>query len=263
LPSFDEWFAALGRSAGTTYETVWAAAYGADQHVGQQGYLTATAIVDLGRAVGAGPGQRVLDVCCGPGAAVALLTRRLDCSVVGVDRSLVALQTAAHRRDSARYVRGDATCLPFAPGVFDAVVMFDSMLAIRDKAALLQEVARVLVPGGRFGCSVEVGAPLDAAERTALGPHGLGHVLEEATLLDLLAGAGLALRRRDDITREYVGVAERLAAALVAAQGALAQDLGAPAVDDVLANTRAWADLFRGGRVAMLTVVAQHEPTLA
>src|SRR5690348_16953735 len=36
LPTFDEWFAALGRGAGTTYEAVWAAAYGAGQHVGQQ-----------------------------------------------------------------------------------------------------------------------------------------------------------------------------------------------------------------------------------
>ena len=160
-------------------------------------------------------------------------------------------------------MQGDATCLPFTAAAFDAVVMFDSMLAIADKAVLLQEVARVLVPGGQFGCSVEVGAPLDAAERAVLGPHGLGHVLEEAVLVGMLVRAGLALRRREDITREYAGVAARLAAALSDAQGDLTRDLGAAAVDDVLANTRAWADSFRSGRVAMLTVVAQREPTLS
>jgi len=263
LPSFDEWFAALARGAGATYEQVWSAAFGASQHIGQQGYLTADAIVALGRAVGAGPGTRVLDVCCGPGAPVALLARRLGCSAVGVDRSGAALRFAAGRAGAPRYVMGDAMSLPFATAAFDSVVMFHSMLAIPDKTALLREVARVLVSGGRFGCTAEVGTPLDGAELAKMEPDPLAHVLEESDLLGMLRGAGLLPRRVDDLTRQHAGIARRLADAMTAARGPLARDLGTTAVDAVLASTLIWADLFERRRVAAIAIVAQRQPSPA
>jgi SAM-dependent methyltransferase len=40
--------------------------------------------------------------------------------------------------------------MPFDSGCFDAVISIDAVVHLRDRAQLFREVARILVPGGRF-----------------------------------------------------------------------------------------------------------------
>lgn len=95
-----------------------------------------------------------LDLACGTGRhAVALRTAR---GVVGLDLS-AHLLAEARRRESVPvpgYVRGDMRRLPFAAGTFGAVVNFFTSFGYferpEDDAAVLSEVARILVPGGAF-----------------------------------------------------------------------------------------------------------------
>jgi SAM-dependent methyltransferase len=60
---------------------------------------------------------------------------------------------AARRRIGAhgRFVRADVTALPFAPGVFDAVVSLHTLYHVpaEEQASFLREIARVLGPGRR------------------------------------------------------------------------------------------------------------------
>jgi ubiquinone/menaquinone biosynthesis C-methylase UbiE len=110
------------------------------------------------------PGSRVLEVGVGTGV-VALGLRRRGHPVTGVDISAPML-ARAHTRLGGGVVRGDALRLPFAAGSFPAVVAVWVLHAVRDAAAVLDELGRVVVPGGRLlACPGNRAAPGDIAGR--------------------------------------------------------------------------------------------------
>lgn len=95
------------------------------------------------------PPRAVLDLACGAGRHTEALRRRGH-RALGVDLSLTLL---ARRPDLPR-VRGDMRGLPFAAGAFDWVLNFFTSFGYfeseRENFRVLAEVARILVPGGRF-----------------------------------------------------------------------------------------------------------------
>ena len=97
------------------------------------------------------PGDRVLDVCCGTGD-LALASAAAGAHVVGLDFSERMLARAREKSDGVEWVRGDATALPFEDGEFDAVTVGFGIRNLEDMERGLAEIARVLQPGGRFGC---------------------------------------------------------------------------------------------------------------
>ncbi len=94
-------------------------------------------------------GARVLDAGCGQGTPVASgLTPAHD--VVGLDFSAEQLGLAADVVPRADLVQGDMTDLGFGDGAFDAVCAYHSIIhvPVPDHAAVIEEFARVLRPGG-------------------------------------------------------------------------------------------------------------------
>jgi ubiquinone/menaquinone biosynthesis C-methylase UbiE len=104
-----------------------------------------------------GPFDAGLDICCGTGAAMALLRPHCRERVVGIDFSqgmlkVGRLHTAgAPGKARPEFVRGDVLGMPFGP-VFDLAVSFGAFGHIlqQDESRFVAEVARVLRPGGRF-----------------------------------------------------------------------------------------------------------------
>jgi SAM-dependent methyltransferase len=98
------------------------------------------------------PGDRILDLACGPGRHAAEL-ERLGGHVVGFDLSRAMLRRA-HDRMGARLVRGDMRALPFRDGSFAlAVNLFTSFGYFLDDAEhrlVVRQVAAALAPGGHF-----------------------------------------------------------------------------------------------------------------
>jgi ubiquinone/menaquinone biosynthesis C-methylase UbiE len=87
---------------------------------------------------------RALDLCCGAGHHFDAAREAADV-VVGVDFSATMLRAAP----AGLLVQGDARSLPFRTETFDSVFSYTSLYYVADLAAALQEVRRVLVPGGR------------------------------------------------------------------------------------------------------------------
>lgn len=119
--------------------------------------------------LGVDSSDTVLDLACGTGD-FALVARERGASVVGLDFA-GAMLTAARRRcpEAIALVRGDALRLPLARGSVSVAV---SGFALRNFVAIppvLEELARVLRPGGRVGL-LEVDEPRSGVLR--LG-HGL------------------------------------------------------------------------------------------
>lgn len=99
-----------------------------------------------------GPRPRaVLDLACGAGRHTAALRRR-GYRTLGVDLSLTLL--ARMRASGLPRVAGDMRRLPFKPESFDWVLNFFTSFgyfaAERENFLVLEEIARVLTPGGLF-----------------------------------------------------------------------------------------------------------------
>lgn len=100
------------------------------------------------------PGDRVLDVGCGPGNTLRRLVGEIgtDGLAVGVDPAAGMLTRAVADTDAenAVYVRADGAALPFGDASFDAVSCFGALYLVERPFAVIDELVRVLAPGGRL-----------------------------------------------------------------------------------------------------------------
>ncbi|MDM7854398.1 demethylmenaquinone methyltransferase [Cellulomonas alba] len=100
-------------------------------------------------ALGAQPGETVLDLAAGTGTSAEPLADS-GVRVVPCDLSLGMLGVGKARRPDLPFVAGDALHLPFADESFDAVTMSFGLRNVADTPAALGELLRVTRPGGRL-----------------------------------------------------------------------------------------------------------------
>lgn len=101
-------------------------------------------------------GGRVLDVGCGRGAVADQLAGRADLEVYATDLSLQMLranQAAAGGVWTQRQANAVGEALPFADGVFDAVLCSQALPFFSDPAEGLREFVRVARSGGSVAVS--------------------------------------------------------------------------------------------------------------
>jgi len=93
--------------------------------------------------------RRVLDVGCGEGQ-LARRAAAMGAAVVGVDPTHNQITVARARGGGPAYGEAAAEWLPFRDGAFDAVVMCLVIEHIEPFEPAIEDMARVLEPGGRF-----------------------------------------------------------------------------------------------------------------
>ena len=104
------------------------------------------------------PGQRVLDMGCGPGTISVGLAKAAhpgEMRGIDMDESTIELarQTAAALgRENATFQVADVTDMPFEDGYFDVVHCHNVLMHVPDTSAALAEAHRVLKRGGVIGC---------------------------------------------------------------------------------------------------------------
>jgi ubiquinone/menaquinone biosynthesis C-methylase UbiE len=100
------------------------------------------------------PHANILDLGCGTGRLLdRLATQFPEITATGLDLSPQMLRVARQNnrhRPRLIYLEGNAENLPFAEGQFDAVFNTISFLHYPQPEQVLNEVARVLSPGGKF-----------------------------------------------------------------------------------------------------------------
>jgi ubiquinone/menaquinone biosynthesis C-methylase UbiE len=89
---------------------------------------------------------KILDLCCGTGHLVGLLSQLGD--YTGLDFAPRMISTCKERYTNKDFIVGDAEQLPFKDKSFDCVVCFWSFHHIVYPDNVLDEIKRVLKPGG-------------------------------------------------------------------------------------------------------------------
>lgn len=107
----------------------------------------------------------VLDVGCGPGRD-GLVLQEAGLQVMCLDASQAMVDLANER--GLNTVLGDLLALPFEDESFDAVWAYTSLLHVRkdEIAQAIQEIRRVLKPGGVFGLGLIEGDVQEYREST-------------------------------------------------------------------------------------------------
>lgn len=95
-------------------------------------------------------GKRVLDVGCGVGYGSAFLASKGASEVIGIDRSVEAIQHANkhYKKARTRFSVRDCTKLLYSRSSFDVVVCLELIEHVKDFRAVMREIRRVLKPRG-------------------------------------------------------------------------------------------------------------------
>lgn len=147
-------------------------------------------------------GEKVLDLGSGGGIDVLLSARRVGPTgfVYGVDMTDEMLELAESNRAKAgatnvEFLKGTIEDLPLPDHAVDAIISNCVINLSTDKPAVLAQMFRVLVPGGRIGISDVVAEDhLSPADRTERGSYVgcIAGALSRSEYLDGLAEAGFA-----------------------------------------------------------------------
>ncbi len=136
----------------------------------------------LAEAVTPDEHKRVLDLACGSGPLLDILkARAADLRLIGIDMcpEELALARARLADGTADLLQAEAQDMAVVPdGSVDAVLCHWALTLMDPVAPVLDEVKRVLVPGGRFAALVD--GPMDAAPGYAAANDLIyGHVQAE------------------------------------------------------------------------------------
>lgn len=157
------------------------------------------------------PGNRVLDLGCGEGRHVHGLHMLGGLDVIGVDLDEPSLEKAQQGLDtlpklpggSTQFQTGNATALDFEDDYFDVVICSEVLEHLPDYDAALQEMRRVLKPGGRLCVTVPHAWPERICWALAPPPDGYpyqpgGHIriFDEVDLKYSVVRRGFKLFRR-------------------------------------------------------------------
>ena len=234
------------------------AAFGPGEYVEQESFIRASEIRELAEQAAVGRGVSVLDLCCGVGGPGRFLMRGLGCDYLGVDASEKAVAVARVRAGDLPCRFEVAVIPPLPPGEFDVVLLLETMLAFRDKAALLQEISHRLAAGGRFAFTLEEGRPLTESERIQMPAADTVWLVRLDEMRSLLERAGLAVRWEADWSESHREVAASLADAYAADATAIAAQIDWEALQELIAAHRLWSEWLATGRVRKFAVVAER-----
>jgi len=196
------------------------AAYGED--IGQHSWVTAEELTGDIPRLRLSRESHLLDLGCGPCGPLTFVSAQVGCRGTGADFSAEAIAAGRARAGSLKLedklmlqVADLNDPMPYATATFNAVMSLDVVLHLRDRHAVFREVARVLIPGGRFlftDAAVITGA-VSNEEMEKRAPHGHTQFVAPGFNERMLEQAGLKLVEQYDRTVSLLkAAAGRLAA---------------------------------------------------
>ena len=153
----------------------------------------------------------MLEIGTGTGSLIPVLnTLAPDSTIVSADLAYAMVVQAHKRSPDSRLLQADAHDLPLASVAFDLVVCHNSFPHFTDKPRALNEIQRILRPGGKLmilhNNSREV---VNAIHKRAGAPIDRDLVPTEEEMRHLLLNTGWAAIEVDDAPTHYVARGQR------------------------------------------------------
>ncbi|MCB1521513.1 MAG: methyltransferase domain-containing protein [Hyphomicrobiaceae bacterium] len=207
---------------------------------------------------GIGADARVLDIGSGYGGAARHLARTRGLHVACLNLSDVQNAYNQQRNRAAkldglvRVVHGNFEKLPFENCSFDVVWSQDAILHSGNRRRVLEEVARVLKPGGRFVFTDPMqadGCP-DGVLQPILDRIHLASLASPAFYRRELEKLGFATSSFEELTQHLRTHYDRIGAELVRRRGEIETKASKAYVDRMLQGLRNWVDGADRGHLA-------------
>jgi ubiquinone/menaquinone biosynthesis C-methylase UbiE len=164
--AFDRLYAGIGSSS--ALNQIWSSAYGDEypEEAAPFSFVTRSEIKLLLGWLGLGPGKFCVDIGCGSGGISLFVANATGAHVTGVDWSAIAIESAMEkswRSEISRQVSflvADAAATQLPSASFDGAISIDALQLMPRPKAVLEEVARILRPGGVLAFTTWLGPPV-------------------------------------------------------------------------------------------------------
>ncbi|MBT2786814.1 MULTISPECIES: malonyl-ACP O-methyltransferase BioC [unclassified Halomonas] len=147
----------------------------------------------------------ILDMGCGPGYWTHQLTERYPCAqITGLDLAPGMLAQARQRYgDAIQWQQGDAAALPFDKHAFDLVFSNVAVQWCRDIGAVMEELYRVLAPGGQAHITTLLPGTLEEIACVWQRPEALLQPPNHARVEQAIGKSGLTIHQQTDTVERF------------------------------------------------------------
>jgi sarcosine/dimethylglycine N-methyltransferase len=209
--------------------------------------------------------SHVLDLGSGYGGPARFLASRFGCEVTGLNVSAVEIEeakrqtSAAGLASSVRFDHGDFHELPYSDDSFDVVWSQDSLMYGADKRRILEEVQRVLKPGGVLDFTdILARRDLDEEHRKRLYERvRTPEMWDTERYLTELIDLNFKIRRVEDWSQHVAASYAWARRQAKAKRDELESKVGVDLVQRTMDGLEFWVDMAERGNVGWALLVAQ------
>lgn len=211
--------------------------------------------------------HHVLDVCSGMGGPARWLAYRYGCRVTGLDFTDSRVEAAKRLTRRVRldhlvdFVRGDATAMPLPDSRYDVLIGQESWLHIPDKAALIQQCARVVKLTGTIAFTdIVLRAQLTRGEEERLAAEmHVPNVASAERYEELLANSRWRVELREDLSEEWKRILVDRLAMYRSLRDTTVAKFGETRFLEYDRAYSHFVGLFVAGKLGGVRIIARHE----
>ena len=177
-----------------------------EEDIGQHSWIVVNELREYLDWLSLSRADQVLDFGCGPAGPLTYLVTHSAVTATGVDINAAALSSAQKRVATmglsdriALYDVSDKVALPFENESFSHVISVDVVMHLPDREESLEELWRVLKPGGHllFTDSCIVNGVLSDEDIRIRSHYGISHFVPEDFNESALASTGFTLEKKE------------------------------------------------------------------